>query len=163
MENATREEKVRRGRLTQAEKQPQKALDQGWFQDPAFCEGYFDRCENHALHISPDTLKLALKAVEIAVTNGDPTWSTAASGCSSTLTSPPPTCSGPAGRLRATATRRSRAVRAAAATSSTLRRDRRLPALVRRPGAWPARQAHRTAVERKKGRRERRPSTAIGR
>lgn len=59
-------------RLTRAEKNPRLALDQGWFQDPGFCEGFFDRCEHLAFVMSPATLELALRAVEIAQRHGDP-------------------------------------------------------------------------------------------
>lgn len=70
MNPSAREEKVRKDRLTQTEKDPRKAIERGWFHDPAFCQGYFDRCEDHALHIAPDTLDLAMKAVEIAASHG---------------------------------------------------------------------------------------------
>ncbi len=59
-------------RLTWAEKDPRRALDNGWVQDPAFCRAFFDRCDHLAFVLSPATLDLALAAVELAETHGDP-------------------------------------------------------------------------------------------
>ncbi len=61
-----------RKRLTRAEKNPRLALEKGWFQDPQFCAGFFDRCEHLAFVMSPATFELAMRAVEIASRHGDP-------------------------------------------------------------------------------------------
>ncbi|HEX9735703.1 MAG TPA: hypothetical protein VGG06_27400 [Thermoanaerobaculia bacterium] len=78
MSDATRdpgtaqEIKTRNQLLTRAEKDPKLALENGWYHDPAFCLGFFDRCQGQALADSPMTLELARRAVEMAATNGAP-------------------------------------------------------------------------------------------
>ena len=67
-----RREKVRNQRLTQAVRKPHRALTEGWFQDPDFCQGLFDRCDHLAFLGSRAVLELAHRAVTIAEENGDP-------------------------------------------------------------------------------------------
>ncbi len=67
-----REQKTLKQRLTRASKQPSLALEKRWFEDPKFCQGFFDLCDDFVFVMSPATLKLTLKAVEIAERNGDP-------------------------------------------------------------------------------------------
>ncbi len=69
---SSREQKTCNLRLTRAAKQPMLALEKGWYQDPRFCRGYFDLCDDFAFVMSPATFKLTLKAVQIAERNGDP-------------------------------------------------------------------------------------------
>ena len=59
-------------RLTRAARHPRLALEKRWFEDPAFCQGFFDRVDDLAFVMSRDTLELARRAVEIAERNGDP-------------------------------------------------------------------------------------------
>lgn len=59
-------------RLTWTEKDPRRALENGWVQDPEFCRGFLDLCDNLALVLSKATFELALRAVEFAETHGDP-------------------------------------------------------------------------------------------
>lgn len=59
-------------RIARAVKNPRLALDHGWFQDPEFCVGFFDRCEGLALAYSQEATELARRAVEMAAVNGDP-------------------------------------------------------------------------------------------
>ncbi|MCP3964691.1 MAG: hypothetical protein GY719_43240 [bacterium] len=61
-----------RKRLTWTEKNPRKALENGWVQDPEFCRAFFDRCDHLAFVLSPATFDLALRAVEFAEAHGDP-------------------------------------------------------------------------------------------
>ena len=61
-----------RKRLTWTEKNPRKALENGWIRDPEFCRAFFDRCDHLAFVLSPETLDLALRAVEFADAHGDP-------------------------------------------------------------------------------------------
>ncbi len=78
MSEATRSSKPRRkkrGRnliLTRAEKDPELALERGWYEDPVFCEGFLNRCENQSLFIEPTALDMAMKGLLIAETNGNP-------------------------------------------------------------------------------------------
>lgn len=78
--------KTRKQLLTRAEKNPRLALENGWYRDPELCAGFFDRCEDRALLATPSAselaavLDLALKAVEIAETNGDPCLRNRATG-----------------------------------------------------------------------------------
>lgn len=59
-------------RVNQAVKDPARAMEKRWYEDPVFCRRYFDRCEDVALAQLSEALPLALRAVEMAVTNGDP-------------------------------------------------------------------------------------------
>ncbi len=68
----TRDEITRRKRLTWAMKNPLRALDNGWFQDPLFCQGFFDRCDQLVFVQSRHLIAIARKAVEIAEACGDP-------------------------------------------------------------------------------------------
>lgn len=68
----TREEIQRRKRLTWATKNPRLALENDWLQDPEFCAGFFDRCDQLAFERSPQMLQIARRAVEIADAHGDP-------------------------------------------------------------------------------------------
>ncbi len=61
----------RRQLLSRAEKDPELALERGWFRDPEFCRCFFDRCEQQALTLSPANFELAQKAVGLAARNGD--------------------------------------------------------------------------------------------
>lgn len=58
-------------RVNRAAAEPGEALEKGWYQDPAFCRGFFDHCEDLALGAHPGSLTLAHRAVEMAVANGD--------------------------------------------------------------------------------------------
>jgi tetratricopeptide (TPR) repeat protein len=79
-------DKTRKQLLTRAEKDPRLALENGWYQDPELCAGFFDRCEDRALLATPSAsdlaavLDLALKAGEMAATNGDPCLKNRAAG-----------------------------------------------------------------------------------
>ncbi|MCP3958159.1 MAG: hypothetical protein GY719_09935 [bacterium] len=57
-------------RLNRTEARPVTALEKGWFRDPRFLKQFFDRCEHRAFVLSPDTLALALRAVEFAERHG---------------------------------------------------------------------------------------------
>ncbi len=70
--DSNREQKTRNRRLTRAAKEPTLALEKRWFEDPKFCQGFFDRCDDFAVVMSKATLKLSLQAVHIAERNGDP-------------------------------------------------------------------------------------------
>lgn len=70
--HTTQEQKTRNLRLTRAAKQPMLALEKRWFEDPKFCQGLFDRCDDFAFVMSSKTLKLAHRAVHVAERNGDP-------------------------------------------------------------------------------------------
>lgn len=72
MAETDHERKTRQRRFTETVKSPYLALERGWFQDPAFCEGFFDRCEDQALQASPAALDLAQRAVHFAESHGDP-------------------------------------------------------------------------------------------
>ncbi len=68
---------ILRQRLTWARNNPQLALDNGWYQDPEFCKGFFDLCEHLAFVVSPAALELSRRAVQLAETHsaeahGDP-------------------------------------------------------------------------------------------
>ncbi len=58
-------------RLTWTEKDPRRALANGWVQDPEFCRAFFDRCDHLAFVLSRATCDLALRAVEFATVHGD--------------------------------------------------------------------------------------------
>lgn len=62
----------RKERLTQAEKNDSLIFSECWYQDPAFCAGYFDRSEHAALVNSPLALGMAHTAVHMARKLGDP-------------------------------------------------------------------------------------------
>ncbi len=72
MISAKQEQTTRNLRLTQTVKHPASALENGWFEDPKFCQGFFDRCDDLAFVLSPATFELTHRAVEIAERNGDP-------------------------------------------------------------------------------------------
>lgn len=72
MTDSARDKARRNRRVAKAVRTPRLALDGGWHEDPAFCKGFFDQCEDAALLIAPGTLDLALRAVELAERNGDP-------------------------------------------------------------------------------------------
>jgi hypothetical protein len=57
--------------LADAIRNPDLAIDKGWYRDPEFCRGFFDRCEEEASLDSPRSLELARRAVQIADLNGD--------------------------------------------------------------------------------------------
>ena len=71
MSRAAQDPRLNR-RLTKAVENPYLALEKGWYQQPEFCRGFFDRCEHLALVSSPATLELAQRAVHIAESHGDP-------------------------------------------------------------------------------------------
>ena len=59
-------------RLNQTEKDPQLALTHGWYRDPEFLEGLFDRCEHLGYYRRKEALELAKHAVKFAESHGDP-------------------------------------------------------------------------------------------
>ncbi len=67
--------KTRKLHLQAAEQNPRQAFANDWHHDPAFCEGFFDRCEDRALQASWETLpkapELAHVAVQMAEKNRD--------------------------------------------------------------------------------------------
>ncbi len=70
--DSSREQKRRNLRLTKAAKNPYLALEKRWFEDPQFCQGFFDRVDDLAFVMSRETFELAHRAVQIAERNGDP-------------------------------------------------------------------------------------------
>ncbi len=66
-----RDEVRRRKRLTRAMKNPRLALDKGWAEDPLFCAGLLDRCDQLAMVLFPEVRQLARQAIEAADACGD--------------------------------------------------------------------------------------------
>ncbi len=69
---ATRDDVRRRQRLAWAMKDPRRALEGGWVEDPKFCALFLDGCDQLAFVRPSQVLRIARRAVEIADAHGDP-------------------------------------------------------------------------------------------
>lgn len=72
MKSIARERTLLKQRLAKAVADPRLAVDEGWHQDSAFLQAFFDRAEDEMLHLGSRSFDLALRAVELACRNGDP-------------------------------------------------------------------------------------------
>lgn len=68
----SREEIRRRKRLTWALKAPHLALEGGWVEDPKFCAGFLDGCDQLVFVQANQVIEIARRAVEAADACGDP-------------------------------------------------------------------------------------------